>query len=206
MSEYEYFTCFLDAIKEGASQEKAWALVAYEQGLIIKEEVDAIAKYFEGKESPFPEEYQEIPTDEFEKVVFLTAWNELVQANAWKMMHNGMVFHIAEKEGDTGVPQNLIHHYPQTLDELALQKCVEALLADKKGEKRTLIVRFEIVNRRSIFAFQCLVGLSEAKIRQLIRSNERKLSLTIAHAGNGKFTKLKELLRPYGLRLAMGRL
>lgn len=204
MSSYEYISSFLEAKCRGLSEVEALVQVAYEQGLIVKDEMPPIIDHLNEFGGEFPTQW-DVPEDKFDQVVFLTAWNQWVECIVSKLMHNGMIFSMMSRESEGAEEYKLIHHFPNSLDELSLEYKVENLMRDQTGDERRLTMHVNILNRRSIFALQCLLSLSQKEIRKLL-TGHRKISIVLLHSGNGKFTKLKRLMQPYGLELQLSRL
>jgi hypothetical protein len=202
MADYEYFEQFLDGINAGLTEAEALVEVTYDMGLITKNESARLVTMLE-EATPNLKRDWTVPEDAFEKVVFMTGWNEWVQCIAMKIMQNGTVLSVRSKDPEEAKNFTWVHHFPQTLDEMSLQQQIDALMADKTGFERKLTMYVNVLNRRSIFALQCMLSLSEQEIRDMLKKRKR-VSITLLHSGNGKFTKLKRLLRPYGLDLSLG--
>ena len=204
MADYQYIEQFLDARQNGLAEVEALVHVAYEQGLITKQEMPPLIEHLNQFGGRWPTDW-EIPEDKFEQVVFLTSWNQWVECIVSKLMHNAMIFSMMENDSDDAGQYRLIHHFPTSLDELSLECTVEGLLKDKSGYERKLTMHVNVLNRRSLFAMQCILSLPQRDIRKLLREH-RKISIVLQHSGNGQFTKLKNLMQPYGLELRLTRL
>ena len=204
MANYEYIEQFLDARQNGLSEVESLVHVAYEQGLITKQEMPPLIEHLDEFGGRLPTDWA-LPEDKFEQVVFLTAWNQWVECIISKLMHNGMIFSMMASDSEDANHYQLIHHFPNSLDELSLEYTVEGLLKDKSGHDRKLTMHVNVLNRRSLFAMQCILSLPQREIRKLVREH-RKISIVLQHSGNGKFTKLKKLMQPYGLELRLSRM
>ena len=186
------------------SEVESLVQVAYEQGFISREEMPQLIGHLNESDVQFPTDWT-IPGNKFDQVVFLTAWNEWVECIVAKLMNNGMIFSMMNDDPVDAKKYRLIHHFPKSLDELSLENNVERLLQDTTGHKRKLTMHVNVLNRRSLFAIQCMLPLSQKEIRRLLKP-ERKVSIVLLHSGNGKFTKLKRLMQPYGLELTLSRM
>ena len=204
MAKYEYIEQFLDVQKGGLSEKEALVQVAYEQGLITKQEMSPLIEHLSESGARLPENWT-VPTDTFERVVFLTAWDKWVECIVSKLMHNAIVFNMMDNDPEQAKGFSLIHNFPSSLDELSLEHAVKALMQDKTGEERCLIVQVNVLNRRSLFAIQCMLPLPQREIRKILKENQQ-VAIILRHSGNGKFTKLKNLMHPYGLELRLTRL
>ena len=203
MIEYDFIEQFLEAINGGMTEAEALVEVTYDQGLILKTEKIKLIEHLSGCFGPTGMNWQ-IPEDKFERVIFMTGWNEWVQCIACQLMQNATIFSSRERDPYSSNHGRLISHFPRTIDDMVMQSQVEALMKDTKGSERQLTMYVNVLNNRSIFAIQCLLGLSEKEVRKLLK-DKRKVSMSMMHSGNGKFTKLKKLLQPYGLELRLSR-
>lgn len=203
MSNYQYVEQFLTSHKNGAPVKESLVESAYELGLITRQEKEPLIDHLTKCSCRFPEDW-DLPEDKFERVIFLTAWNEWVQCVVSKLMHNAMIFSMRETESVEANYYQLIHHFPSTIDELSLEYTVERLMKDTVGHERQLTLHVNVLNRRSLFAIQCMLSLSQKEIRKRLQK-DRTITITLLHSGNGKFTKLKKLMQPYGLELELTR-
>ena len=204
MSDYEYIGAFLDSKSRGLSEVESLVQVAYEQGFITREEMPRLIDHLNESGAQFPTDWK-LPENRFDQVVFLTAWNQWVECIVAKLMNNGMMLSMMEDDPVDAKRYQLIHHFPKSLDELSLENNVERLLKDTTGHERKLTMHVNVLNRRSLFAIQCMLPLSQKEIRRLLKP-DRKVSIVLLHSGNGKFTKLKKLMQPYGLELTLNRM
>ena len=203
MSNYQYIEQFLKLHKSGFTINAALVESAYELGLITRQEKGPLVGHLNESGLRFPHDWQ-LPKDKFEQVIFLTAWNEWVQCVVSKLMHNAMIFSMMESEPNDERHHQLIHHFPTTLDELSLEYTVDRLMQDKSGHERKVTMHVNVLNRRSLFAIQCMLSLPQREIRRILKK-DRTVTITLLHSGNGKFTKLKKLMQPYGLELEVAR-
>ena len=111
MANYEYIKQFLDARQNGMSEAEALVNVAYEQGLITKQEMPPLIDHLDEFGGRLPTDW-ELPEDQFEQVVFLTSWNHWVGCIISKLMHNGMILNMIEEETEDANRYQLIHHFP----------------------------------------------------------------------------------------------
>ena len=204
MAKYKYIEQFLDVQKGGLSEREALVQVAYEQGLITKQEMSPLIEHLRESGARLPDNWT-VPRDTFERVVFLTAWDKWVECIVSKLMHNAIVFNMMDNDPEQAKGFSLIHNFPSSLDELSLEHAVKALMQDKTGEERCLTVQVNVLNRRSLFAIQCMLPLPQREIRKILKEN-RQVAIILRHSGNGKFTQLKKLMHPYGLELRLTRL
>lgn len=204
MAKYEYIEQFLKVREEGLSEGETLVQVAYEQGLITKEEMSPLLEHLCESGARLPKDWT-LPRDKFEQVVFLTAWDKWVECIVSKLMHNAIVFNMMDNDPEQAKGFSLIHSFPSSLDELSLEHAVKALMQDKIGEERCLTLQVNVLNRRSLFAIQCLLPLPQREIRKILKEN-RQIAIILRYSGNGKFTKLKNLMHPYGLELRLTRL
>ena len=203
MIEYDFIEQFIEAINGGMTEAEALVEVTYDQGLIVKTEMEQLIEHLSECLSETDVDWT-IPEDKFERVIFLTGWNEWVQFICCKLMHNASVFYSRARDPYSSDHGRLISHFPRTIDEMVMENQVEALMRDTKGSERLLTMYVNVLNKRSIFAIQCLLGLPEQEVRKLLK-DKRKVSMKLMHSGNGKFTKLKKLLQPFGLELRLSR-
>lgn len=204
MAKYEFIEQFLNVQKGGLSGKEALVQVAYEQGLITKQEMSPLLEHLGMSGARLPKDWT-LPRDKFEQVVFLTAWDKWVECIVSKLMHNAIVFNMMDSDPEQAKGFSLIHNFPSSLDELSLEYAVKALMQDKTGEERCLTVQVNVLNRRSLFAIQCMFPLPQREIRKILKEN-RQVAIILRHSGNEKFTKLKKLMHPYGLELRLTRL
>ena len=204
MAKYEFIEQFLNVQKGGLSEKEALVQVAYEQGLITKQEMSPLIEHLGASGARLPKDWT-VPRDKFEQVVFLTAWDKWVECIVSKLMHNAIVFNMMDSDPEQAKGFSLIHNFPSSLDELSLEHAVKALMQDKTGEERCLTVQVNVLNRRSLFAIQCMLPLPQREIRKILKEN-RQVAIILQHSGNRKFTKLKNLMHPYGLELRLTRL
>ena len=156
MADYSYIEQFL-VWGNGLSVVEALVNVAYQQGLITKQEMPPLIDHLNEFSSRWPTDW-ELPEDKFERVVFLTSWNQWVECIISKLMHNAMIFSMRESDPEDASQYRLIHHFPNSLDELSLEYAVKALLEDPAGDERKLPMHVSVLNRRSLFAMQCIVS------------------------------------------------
>tara|TARA_B100001093_G_scaffold261841_1_gene250250 strand:+ start:20 stop:745 length:726 start_codon:yes stop_codon:yes gene_type:complete len=204
MSNYEFIRSFLEAKNSGISGVEALVQVAYDQGLITKQEMLPLIQHLTEFGGELPTDI-EVPEDKFERVVWLTRWNDWVECIVSKLMHNAVIFSMIDKDEEGVTRDQLIHHFPISLDELSLECHVESLMKDKTGHERKVTMHVNVLNRRSLFAMQCILSLPQKDIRKLLKQH-RRITIVLQHSGNGKFTKLKKLMQPYGLELTLSRM
>ena len=192
MAKYEYIEQFLKVREEGLSEGETLVQVAYEQGLITKEEMSPFLEHLCESGARLPKDWT-LPRDK---------WVECIVS---KLMHNAIVFNMMDNDPEQAKGFSLIHSFPSSLDELSLEHAVKALMQDKIGEERCLTLQVNVLNRRSLFAIQCLLPLPQREIRKILKE-DRQIAIILRYSGNGKFTKLKNLMHPYGLELRLTRL
>ena len=203
MIEYDFIEQFIEAINGGMTEAEALVEVTYDQGLIEKTEKEQLIEHLSECLSDTDGDWTS-PEDKFERVIFLTGWNEWVQFICCKLMHNASILYSRARDPYSNDHGRLISHFPRSINEMVMENQVEALMLDTKGSDRRLTMHVNVLNKRSIFAIQCLLGLPEREVRKLLK-DKRKVSMKLMHSGNGKFTKLKKLVQPFGLELRLSR-
>ena len=199
---FELFECFLDFLDQGATEEQAWALTAYEQGLLTRKE--AFEMFGEPQLTGFRRDnvrVWEIPEDPFDRLVYLTAWNEWIGTVLFKIMHNNVVLKLRERKFTKVFEHKLVYDFPRDISELALQNQLEEILRQGGGYPRACYIQKSRRNRRAIFALQCLLKLPEGKILQLLASDPRP-RLVIQNASRRKFRYLKKALLLQGVLIS----
>lgn len=196
---FDLFICFLGFLDQGATEEQAWALTAYEQGLITKDEAFHMfgEPNFTGIRRTDVRTW-EIPEEPFEKIVYLTAWNAWVEAILPKILHNGVVLERQARKGTKTREEMLVYDFPRDISELALQNQLEEILSIEGGRSRYCYLQKISRNRRAIFALQCLLKIPERKIIRLLDSDS-KPRFMIRKASDKKCSLLRDLLSLHGI-------
>ena len=142
-----------------------------------------------------------IPTDPFDRIVYLEVWNTWLLDRIWRWVHNVQVEMQRQGHIDYEVTDILVQTHPQNIKELQLEKRFKNIETQKGEHDQPFVFRKYRNKRTAIFAIQCLLNCSEQKAKQMITRN-RQPSFIMCKSSKEKFKQLKSLFEDYGISIS----
>ena len=195
----DMFEIFLQYINKGATEDHALFLAGYDRGYFSKEEL--VFKFgilpLSGTKREDTREWR-IPTDPFEKIVYVQNWNMWLEDRMWKMIHNVQVEMKRANLLKTKIIDRLFKVFPKNIEELRIEKRLKAISDSPGGEHIPFQITKVPKSTTSVFALQCLLQCSADEIKRILRITSRP-QLTCTNGSTSKCLALKSELAKCGI-------
>ena len=196
------FESFLEYLDKGATEEEAFFLVGHDIGFLCKEEVDfKLGDYvLPGIRLPMTRTW-EIPTDSFDRIVYLKVWNTWLMDRIWRWVHNVQVEMQRKGLIKETVTDVLCHLQPQNIKEIQLETRLRDLASLKGDLELPFVIKKYRSKRLVTFAIQCLLQCPEKEAKRMLQT-KIKPSFIMSKGSKEKSKKLKAIFADYGITVS----
>ena len=193
------FESFLGYLDRGATEEEAFFLVGYDIGFLCKEEVDFKLGHYilPGIRLPMTRTW-DVPTDPFDRIVYLKVWNTWLMDRIWRWVHNVQVEMQRQGLIKETVTDILCHVHPQNIKEIQLETRLKELSSLKGDLEQPFVITKYKSKRITTFAIQCLLQCPEQEAQKLLQT-KNKTSFIINKSSKEKSRRLKAIFSDYGI-------
>ena len=195
------FEDFLGYLERGATEESAILHAGYAQGFFCKQELIFRLGTLEipQKSTQQPSRWS-LPTDPFDRLVYIQCWSLWLEDQMWKQIHNIPIeMYQAGLSEDKPDNETLFTRFPRDLKEYGIEKSLQKHLHEKKGEPTSLHICKVQRTSYARFALQVLLNCSVKTASKLIREGSR-ISVCYTMLPSSK-RAIKEILLGCGIFL-----